>query len=308
MTAPFFIVGCPRSGTTLLRSMLDGHSRLAVPPESHFIVTLWPRRLGLRSRPERALEAVLEHPRFAAWDLDRKAVREAVKAAAPASYAALISAVFTAYADANGKPRWGDKTPLYGLHLPLLDRLFPGAKFVHIIRDGRAVASSLAASPTGAPNAAVGAFWWRNWLRRIRAGGAQLAANSYSEIRYEELVTDSEAVLRHVCGFIGEEYEPQMLDYPRAVRSGATKVSLERHPNLLLSPQPNLREWQSRLTAREIAAVEAVTHRQLAVLGYETRRAGIRARADAWNLRVCGFSHTWPRNVSRVLNPARRSL
>src|SRR4051794_17280172 len=133
--APFFIVGVPRSGTTLLRQMLRGHPRLAVPPESHFV----PAALNAPSGAA-ALELILRDEHFADWQVDAADVRRRATTSdmTPAS---VVRAAFETYAQAQGRPRWGDKTPAYVLHMPLLAEAFPGARFVHIIRDGRDVAA-----------------------------------------------------------------------------------------------------------------------------------------------------------------------
>lgn len=145
MSAPFFIVGSARSGTTLVRMILNSHPGVAVPPESRFIVELW--------RGEKAVDvgetlaALAAHPRFQLWSLPIEKVREQLGPTARAPYAEIMTAAYTAYAKSRGKTRWGDKTPRYVQHIPLLAELFPDARFVHIIRDGRNVALSYADVP-----------------------------------------------------------------------------------------------------------------------------------------------------------------
>src|SRR4051794_27962840 len=124
-----FVVGCSRSGTTLLRALLDAHPLLAVPPESHFAVAPRLRRLG-------------RDPWFRLWGIEPPDLRGLDVADA-------VRAVFAAYAAAQGKPRYADKTPHYVSHLPLLAERFPEARFVHVVRDGRDVALSLLEVPWG---------------------------------------------------------------------------------------------------------------------------------------------------------------
>jgi hypothetical protein len=143
---PVFIVGCERSGTTLVRLMLDSHPAFAIPDESHFIVELHRRRRS-RQAPAQTVERALAHPRFERWGLDPALVRRRIARDPPRSFASAMRVLFAAYAAVQGKPRWGDKSPPYTAHIPLLARLFPQARFVHVIRDGREVAASLASQP-----------------------------------------------------------------------------------------------------------------------------------------------------------------
>src|SRR5215212_5409627 len=120
-----FVVGCSRSGTTLLRALLDGHPLVAVPPESHFVLAPDPR----------ALRRALRHePWFGLWGIEPPELRGLDVADA-------VRAVFAAYGAVHGKPRYADKTPHYVSHLPLLAERFAEARFVHVVRDGRDVAS-----------------------------------------------------------------------------------------------------------------------------------------------------------------------
>ncbi|MDH5236917.1 MAG: sulfotransferase, partial [Acidimicrobiia bacterium] len=143
-----FVVGCGRSGTTLLRSMLDAHPELAIPGESHFLR----RMLRLRRRYEHGSQFDLERyvadlsrdVRFRRWVADPEPLIERIRAGRPLSLADAVRATFGAYARSQDKIRWGDKTPDYVTMMPAISELLPEARFVHLIRDGRAVAASLA--------------------------------------------------------------------------------------------------------------------------------------------------------------------
>src|SRR4029078_11008323 len=132
-----------------------------------------------------------------------------------------IAAVFEAYAAERGKARWGDKTPLYMQYLPLLERLFPRALYVHLIRDGRDAATSFLEVPEvimtaawGHPHDAAGfAAQWATEVRAARALGARAGSARYLELRYEALVAAPGAELRRACAFAGLEYDDGMLGY-----------------------------------------------------------------------------------------------
>src|SRR5262249_21784407 len=131
-----------------------------------------------------------------------------------------IDAIYLAYAERHGKQRWGDKTPMYMQELPLLAELFPHARFVHIVRDGRDASTSFLNMPAGVvpemwvhPRSAAGfACEWRTQVRAARRLGRRVG-HRYTEVRYEQLATDPEGVLAHVCEFAGIAFEPAMLEY-----------------------------------------------------------------------------------------------
>jgi hypothetical protein len=262
---PFFVVGCPRSGTTLVRTILDGHSRLSIPPESHFVLAL--SRRGRRGTA--TLDDILAHPEFAAWGADEQTLRRSVERAAPANYPELVSAVFEWYAESQGKPRWGDKTPGYVSYLPQLLRMFPDAQFVHLLRDGREVVASLSEQAWGPKRPVIGALWWRRKVSAGRRAGHRLGADRYLELRLEDLIADPETKVNEVCAFLGEEFEPDMLDFPARARSlfaeDDTVTARVREPLVT-----GVRNWREGMSVREQRAVEALCHRQLARLGYET--------------------------------------
>src|SRR5205807_5792933 len=119
-----------------------------------------PGRAPSRQWLEDVLSRILEPETFD-WSLPADTIRKFVARRSPANYPELVDAVFAAFAQSQGKPRWGDKTPNNVLHLPLLSRLFPDAQFVHIVRDGREVAASLAEQSWWRSSAGEAARWWR---------------------------------------------------------------------------------------------------------------------------------------------------
>ena len=303
--SPFFVVGCARSGTTLLRTMLDGHPRLAVPDESHFVIGLAPRWWRPGATP--TLDDILAHPKVRAWDVDRVMLRTRAEAVSPRGYAALVDAVFSAYADEHGKARWGDKTPGYVSYVPQLARMFPDARFVHLVRDGREVAASLAEWDWGARTAVSGAWWWAHKVRVGRRDGARLGPERYLELRLEDLTAAPEATLRRLCAFLGEGFAPEMLAYPdRVAASGRPVRRQERH--LVQPPTAGLRDWRSGLAVRDQQAVEEVCRPMLTACGYDTPAPRPAARAYAVALRARDLSITGVRDVRARLRPATREF
>jgi hypothetical protein len=281
--APVVILGVSRSGTTLLKEMLDRHSELAVPSESYFIPQLWDRR-GPRPDAEAILADLGRLARVREWGVTPEDVRR--RLAPDPSFAEVIAAVYGAYADARGKARFGDKTPAYMQHLDLLERVFPHPQYVHIVRDGRDARLSFAAMrrrprfnwarPRGLGDFAC---QWDLEVRAARRLGSTVGRGRYLEIRYEDLVAEPERALREVCAFVGLSYEPEMLDY----HHGLDASTLEDHPRLAQPPTAGVRDWREQMTPRDAELFEAIAGRTLDEVGYPRAHpapsAAARARA-----------------------------
>jgi hypothetical protein len=238
-----FVVGCSRSGTTLVRAMLDAHPLLAVPPESHFVVAFSPHRL----RRDRW---------FALWGIDPPDLRGLDDADA-------VRAVYAAYAAAQDKPRYADKTPDYVSHLTALAARFPEARFVHVVRDGRDVALSLLEVPWGPDSIEGAAVHWRRQVLDGRA--ASLGPDRYRELRYEALVADPERELRSLAAWLELPYDHAMLRY----RGRPLVIPYaEHHRRLALPPTPGLRDWRRDMPAADVACFEAVAGDALRDFGY----------------------------------------
>jgi hypothetical protein len=295
VSEPFFIVGSARSGTTMLRLMMNAHPDVAVPPESRFIVELWRGREQVDT--EDWLRELAGHRRFGEWGLDIDAVRARLDGVS-VSYGAAVEAAFCAYAEARGKVRWGDKTPRYIENIPLLARLFPGARFVHIVRDGRNVALSYADLPFGPSTVGRAASLW---ARRVSAGmraGRVLGDDRYMEIRYETLVRDREAlerVARRLCRFLTLDFHEHMLDYGRHARAEVLERSDRFNPRVTEQPQADTRSWERDMPPEQVEVFEAVAGPLLEELGYPRRWARPR-----WRARVAGALGVAGLPVSRL--------
>jgi Sulfotransferase family len=227
------------------------------------------------------------------WDVPLDEVRARLREGMPIGLA--IGTVYAVYAEERGKPRWGDKTPMYMQNLRLLERLFPDALFVHLIRDGRDAATSFLAMPRGIVTetwmhprtAAEFACQWRTEVAAARRLGRRVGAR-YLEVRYEDLVADAEGQLGRICEFAGLPYEPELIDY-----AGNVDVSAKPHQQSLMQPlTEGLRDWRKQMSPADVAAFEHVAGDLLQELGYETssgpdpsgrlRRASYTTRALAW--------------------------
>jgi hypothetical protein len=290
---PVLVLGVRRSGTTLLRVMLDRHSELAVPDESYFVPQLADRHLR-HVDPDAFVDDLRRIDTPAEWDVPLEKVRARLTDRMPIG--AAIATVYTVYAEEHGKRRWGDKTPMYMQNLRLLERLFPDALFVHLIRDGRDAALSFLSMPKGLmtetwmqPRGVAGfAGQWRAEVKAAQRLGRRVGDQRYLEVRYEDLVGDVESVLRRIATFARLPYEPAMADY-----AGNVDVSTKPHQQSLnRPPTAGLRDWRLQMSPEDVGAFDRVAGDLLGELGYESherpgaagrlRRASYSARAAAW--------------------------
>ncbi len=294
MTPPLLVLGVRRSGTTLLRVMLDRNSQLAVPDESYFVPQLAHRHRG-RPEPDAFVDDLRRLPTLREWGLCAERVRARLRPGMSTGEA--IGAIYEAYAEVRGKPRWADKTPMYMEYLRLLERLFPPAQYVHLIRDGRDAALSFLSMPEGVvtrtwahPRTAVDfACQWRTEVQAAQALGRRVGPDRYHELRYEALVEDPERELRRICEFASLPFEPAMLGY-----AGEVDVSRKPHQqSLTRPPTPHLRDWREDMAAEDEGAFEAAAGDLLAELGYETRRPGVGARGRLRRARYRALTDAW---------------
>ena len=266
---PFFIIGSARSGTTLLRLMLNAHRDVAVPPESRFITELWSGNNDVDA--EQFLRALSSHKRFEAWDLPIEVVREEMAGRTRVPYAEAIEIAYLCYAKLLGKGRWGDKTPRYVENIPLISKLFPTARFIHLIRDGRNVALSYADVPFGPKNVVKAADLWS---KRVCAGytaGRALERGRYIEIRYEDLVEDAEGEAKDLCDFLDLDFDPGMLDYTERARDAVLPRAAKYNPKLTQKPTSQVRSWEKDMDPALVELFEVVAGDVLSELGYERR-------------------------------------
>jgi hypothetical protein len=281
------IVGAPRSGTTLLRLMLDAHSTLAIPPETGFLA-LGPALAGGADPRRTFFDSVTTFPPGApAWPdfgIPAADFRAALDRLDPFSAGEGCRAFYRLYASRFGKPRWGDKTPTYALHLATVAELLPEAHALHLIRDGRDVALSLRPlwfSP-GHEIETLAEYWKRCLTAARRQSGA---CAGYLEVRFEDLVHHTEAELRRICRFLDLEFERGMLEYhveaparlaehqERRRADGTVIVSrearLRQQALATRPPQPSRAgAWARAMTAGERERFEAVAGDLLDELGY----------------------------------------
>lgn len=299
-----FIVGVPRSGTTLLRLMLDSHPEMAIPAETHFLPRLIRRmeegdrrlRLLRRSGPGRNLrgrhaeagrriawELITSHRRWPDWRLDADRLRARFEDIEPFGVAEAARAFYELCAESAAKPRWGDKSPSYRRRMRRIQAVLPEARFVHIVRDGRDVALSLMEVPWGPRTVTEAAQTWAADIRRARRQATRL--RHYMELRYEDLVAEPDVWLHRVSEFVELPWDERMLDYHGraeerigefardfAMRGGVTMSAEERARQHRFTSRPpsaaRTERWRTEMSLAEKTAFEGTVGGLLEELGY----------------------------------------
>lgn len=271
-----------RSGTTLLRLMLDAHPDLAIPPETGFLLPFF---ASGQDRPtwEEFHRQITGFHTFPDAGLSAERFGRELARQRGFSLARGTRLFYRLYAERHGKRRWGDKTPVYGQHLPAIRRLLPEARFIHLIRDGRDVALSLR-ERWFAPSrdAADLARHWRDQVTATRAAGAR--DPHYLEVRYEDLIFTTRPTLERVAGFLDLPFRAEMERYTETARLRLAEVQdqrrpdgsvitreqrMEQHPFVHLPPQPaRVERWRREMTAAERASFAAEAGDLLRELGY----------------------------------------
>lgn len=295
-TDPFFVVGANRSGTTLLRLMLGAHPRLAVPDE---LIYFRHRMAGADPRSWRApgihkadydafVREWLDKTAEALPGLDREdlaAIADQVVVRPEHDLREPYRAVAQAWADCQGKVRWGEKTPGNIFYVDVLLDMFPGARFIHLVRDPRAGVHSMVQAGQFGPDPVLCAL---NRRRFVLEGGAFLErvvpSAQRTTLQYEDLVQDPEGAARSLCAFLGEPFDPAMLAFHRRSAEVMTGDAASRHNALATSPVTACRQeaWRTELPLSTQAKIDAVSGPIFAAYGYEPtgHALGVRDYAD----------------------------
>jgi hypothetical protein len=310
---PLFIVGAARSGTTLVRVLLNRHPDLAIPGESHFIPDLWRRRhaYGKAGRIEDIdvwVRDMAKQPWFRSWGVPVQDLERGLSEALSPTFSDGVRAVYQAFAELQGKRRWGDKTPEYVNDLLLLASLFPDALFVHVLRDGRDVALSVVELGRLHRSAATAALFWRRQVSNGRRAGAVIGPGRYMELAYESLVDDPERELRGLCHFLGLPFDRAMLDHDTQALESIPPRIRYMHSRIALPPTRGLRDWTRQMAAHDVAEFETIGGRELLKTGYQlsSARHGLVVHIRAWTRMIPFALRYIDYRIRRVARRGRR--
>ena len=292
-----FIVGVGRSGTTMLRLMLDAHPALTIPPETHFVPDLIDA-IEAGASPEQAVEVMTAVRQWGDLHTEPAEVLERWRALERFEAGPALRSFYAIFPARMGKPRYGEKTPAYVKNMIKIESVLPEARFIHVIRDGRDVALSRWKRTLGDKDPAPASRVAETWARRIRRAqrhGGKVA--HYKELRYEDLVTDTEPNLRTICEFLELDWDPVVLRYyehaaermaemardlpatdGKPTRPGAERM--QAHAMTQKPPDPSaMYRWKEKMRPDDVAAFDAAAGDLLAELGYEVGTAGATAEA-----------------------------
>ena len=275
-TRPIFVVGSARSGTTLLQSALGAHARIAAPPETYFVTRIssladYYGDLASDAALERALQDTLDFVLLAPLQLDAAAILLQAKTA-PRTYGALLSAVMEHIAAAWGKARWSDKTPWQSP--AVVWDLLPDAQVLHIVRDPRDVIASSVEAPWIEERPLELARAWRRFNTDAAQQGAAAGPARYHRVRYEDLVAEPESVLRVVCAFLREDFDPAMLDPEARSASGTVVEAAAPWQEGVATPirRSSVGRYVDDLSRRDRCLMAPVISGAAAAFGYDAPR------------------------------------
>ncbi len=280
MESPIFIVGANRSGTTLLRLILNAHPHIGIPEEiiyfGSFIagvpIEQW-RSPGLSEAAYTAFVTDFVEEKCKVLDsIDHKGVIDQILSSKERGFCFPYKTVLEAWAGAHEKQRWGEKTPGNLFYADILLQMFPDAKFIHLIRDPRAGVSSMMKTTFFPDDIAFNAMSRRKFMRKGRAIlEKSVPAAQRLLLRYEDIVTEPEVTIRAICNFVGEEFEPAMLsfykDSSRYMKEEASS-SFNKAATKPISAAM-LDKWKKQLAPADIALIENICYEEMREFGYD---------------------------------------
>jgi hypothetical protein len=285
----FFIIGRPRSGTTLLRTLFDAHPNVSIPPECKFILDLYPKYGRKNNWSEKDLleffADLKEQWRFDTWTIDLEKLKEdllACKGKVP--YSSICKVVYLRYGSFFPKNEilWiGDKNPGYTIYSKRLLKIFPDAKFIQILRDYRDNYVSVKDVDFELPIPSLVATKWKLFYRNVMKASRQ-HPDRFITVQYEELVSEPALHLEELCKFLGLEYHPEVLDFHEKkddVFKAYPKEFITRYHANLLNRVNKSRSgvWKTKLSEKEIRLVDFAVGKIAEEAGYHREFKGFRA-------------------------------
>ena len=283
MKQPIFIVGVPRSGTTLVRLILNSHSRIAIAPETHFFRHFWSHRDMYGDLQQDAnLQAFWDDFSNSKYfqDFRFKDVQRICDKifSGERTYKDIFSTLLVEYAKQNGKIRCGEKTPDHLEFAKTILDLYPDAKIIHVIRDPRDVALSFKRIPWGSNYVFSNARLWNRYMDIPKKQNLISNSGSYLELIYEDLVTNSKEMIKVICSFIHEEPEDGMHKFYQSSERYIEKN--EPWKNKCLQPLTSsyIGKWKDELSNWEIEQIVIKCGQRMIEKGYIQRQTNISFR------------------------------
>jgi hypothetical protein len=294
MTPYLFIVGCPRSGTTLLQRITEAHSQIAMVPELFWVTDEVRSKGGLKLQEPVTQEMILrliEHKRFSQLGIQSAAFQELYNPGA--TFGEFVGSIFDLYGKKNQKKFVGNKTPDYVQNISELNEQWPSARFIHLIRDGRDVCLSIlnwkkADRTTGRyipfreDPISTTALYWKRKVLLGRQAGCSLKKDLYREFRYESLIFHPEIECKELCSFLRIPYEQRILQF----YENRPDTEKARNTKSWMPVMKGLRDWRTQMPDSDLERFEAAAGDLLEELGYERKIPRILPQAQNHAARI----------------------
>lgn len=304
----FFIIGRPRSGTTLLRTIFDVHPNVSIPLECRLISSLYSKYHWVKKWNKELLEKfyadVLSLPKIDIWTLDKENLRANIlNADENISFANLVKYVYVNYVSFFEKDEIrliGDKTPYYSLDTPTLKVIlgqFPDVKIIHIVRDYRDNYLSMRKVDFEGNYISLVCFRWKFSFRMVREL-MKKKSSQYYYLRYEDLVTNPGKEVKKICKFLSIEYHEEMLHYYMAKDKILEVYSMEeivKYHSSLLKPiiAENIYGWKKKLPDKKVEFADAIVGKHAEEAGYERKFRKSKAVYKLMVLPDVIYIHLW---------------
>lgn len=269
---PIFIVGCQRSGTTLLRLILNAHSCIAIPEDAAFLMPVIKKEYLYDKISGVFLNNLVHYletsPQFKLWNYDDTPFISELRRLKEISLKDFLVMLYSSYCESFGKMVWGDKTPAFFRKIDIIHALFPDARFIHIVRDGRDVFDSWRKMTPAMRYVSVTAFDWSYKLYTIEKSLKNIPGEKKITVRYEDLLERPEETVKTICSVVSEEYEPAMLKF----YENSDYFIGKHHSELIFKAldKGNCYKWRKKLNTKEIALFTLTARHYLKKYQYDT--------------------------------------
>ncbi len=287
---PIFIIGTERSGTNLLRLILNSHPNISIPHPPHIMKNFFKLEplyadLSQDTHFKKLIRDVVKMVELHPYPWEIKIDRDGVfRQARERNLICIFFAIYDQYLEGAHKKRWGCKSTFMLYHVALIRRYYPCAKFIYMVRDGRDVAVSAKETIFNRYNVYYTA---RLWKKEQQIGIYWLSKLSKEEmilIKYEDLLSNTEEVIRSLCLFLNEPYQESVLGFfntAEAKKSGSLSTAWRNTSGPIL--KDNFGKFRTELKTREIDLFEAIAAQELDHFSYKLTKPfylleGVRAR------------------------------
>lgn len=287
--SPIFIVGSPRSGTSLLSRIIGSHPEIGIPFESHLYPRLYPWRkvygdLSMYESRERIVGDMVNMETIKNWE-EIPEKREILNNFKGSDFHSAFRAIMEAWLSIVGKKRWGEKTPHNIFFWKDILEGFPDSRFIHIVRDGRDVAMSWKKVRFGPEHFYPIANLWNKYIEKVDELKCNIDSDRFHEVKYEEILIKPEKTIKKVCNFLGERFYYDMMLFYKNSEPYPTDSRNERNLSRPILRR-NMNKWRSSIRSRNLRIFEAVAGETLERYGYDRgyQNASL-SRWETWQIK-----------------------